>query len=149
MEKTFTVAGTSFHCGVIKYRFANDLDSRSRHLERVGHTQVRLFELPHAMIKDSAIAWLNSRGITLSSDTSTVVNQSVCAPVRKQPLVKPMPKPVVSASSDDDDFVEPRDESIQVAMCRLASVYPSLSAVRLLEMVQSSISQFGTAEPPF
>jgi hypothetical protein len=148
MEKTFTVAGTSRHCGVVKYRFANDLDGRTRHLQRVGHTQVQLFELPHAMIKDSAVAWLNSQGISLASESSTVERSVASSTVRKQPVSKPVSKPVV-VSSEDDDFVEPRDERIQVAMCRLARVHPDLSASRLLEMVQQSIQEFGTPEPPF
>jgi len=60
MEKTFTVAGTSNLNGAVKFRFANDLAGRIKVLEYHGHTDVRLFELPRAMTKVEAIAWLES-----------------------------------------------------------------------------------------
>lgn len=59
--KTFTVAGTSNLNGVVKFRFANDLKSRIKVLERNGHTDVQLVELPNAMTKEQAIAWLESQ----------------------------------------------------------------------------------------
>lgn len=58
MEKLFTVAGTSNLNGVTKMRFANDLKSRIKILERNGHTEIQLFELPRAMTKADAIAYL-------------------------------------------------------------------------------------------
>jgi DNA replication protein DnaD len=61
MDKTFTVAGTSNLNGVIKFRFANDLKGRIKVLERNGHTDVQLFELPEAMTKEDAIVWLQAR----------------------------------------------------------------------------------------
>lgn len=60
MEKTFTVAGTSNLNGVVKFRFANDLKSRIKVLEKNGHTAVMLLELPTAMTKADAIAYLES-----------------------------------------------------------------------------------------
>ena len=42
-DKTFTVAGVSFHNGAFKVRFANGM-SRVRVLEKNGHTEIELFE---------------------------------------------------------------------------------------------------------
>ena len=67
-DKTFTVAGTSNFNGVIKYRVANDLESRVKHLERVGHTDVNMMWLPEPMTRDAAISWLNSQGSTCAAD---------------------------------------------------------------------------------
>lgn len=63
MSKLFTVAGTSVLDGVKTYRFANDM-SRVKVLERVGHTDVNLVELPFAMAKEAAVEWLNANDIT-------------------------------------------------------------------------------------
>jgi hypothetical protein len=60
MEKTFTVAGTSNLNGVVKFRFANDLKGRIKVLEKNGHTEVNLIELPTAMTKEAAIAYLEN-----------------------------------------------------------------------------------------
>lgn len=58
MEKTFTVAGTSNLYGVVKFRFANDIKSRRKVLERNGHTDIQLMELPTEMTKQAAREWL-------------------------------------------------------------------------------------------
>lgn len=60
MEKLFTVAGTSNLNGVVKFRFANDLKSRVKVLERNGHTEINLIELPAEMTKEAAIAYLET-----------------------------------------------------------------------------------------
>jgi hypothetical protein len=44
MEKTFTVVGTSVLNGVLKVRFANDLATRKKVLERNKHTAINLIE---------------------------------------------------------------------------------------------------------
>jgi hypothetical protein len=55
--KTFNVAGTSFLNGRKTYRFAASMQRESV-LRANGHTDVKLFELPAAMVKEGAIAWL-------------------------------------------------------------------------------------------
>jgi 3-dehydroquinate synthase class II len=57
MDKVFAVAGVSTLDGVAKARFAKDL-GRVKVLEKNGHTDVRLIELPKAMDKDAAVAFL-------------------------------------------------------------------------------------------
>jgi hypothetical protein len=68
MDKLFTVAGTSNLNGVVKFRFANDLKGRIKVLAKNGHTDIRLIELPEAMTKESAIAFLEG----MESDTVDV-----------------------------------------------------------------------------
>jgi len=52
-NKTFTVGGRSILNGVAKVRFANgSAKARSKVLERSGHTDIQLFDLPQAMTKD-------------------------------------------------------------------------------------------------
>lgn len=53
-DKTFTVAGTSKLNGEYKVRFANDM-LRTKVLDKHGHTDVLLVELPKAMTKLDAI----------------------------------------------------------------------------------------------
>ena len=60
MTKTFTVAGTSNLNGVVKFRFANDLKGRIKVLERNGHTNIDLRELPEPMTKEAAIQFLEA-----------------------------------------------------------------------------------------
>lgn len=56
-DKTFAVAGWSVLKGVLKQRFAKDLD-RVKVLHRNGHTDIELWELPEAMTKPAASTWL-------------------------------------------------------------------------------------------
>ena len=56
MEKTFTVVGVSTLNGVVKLRFANDMDKRMKILGNPNnptgqHIDIRLFELASAMNK--------------------------------------------------------------------------------------------------
>lgn len=57
MDKVFAVAGVSKLDGAVKARFAKDM-GRVKVLEKNGHTDVRLIELPKAMAKDAAVAFL-------------------------------------------------------------------------------------------
>jgi len=63
MDKTWTVVGTSIKRGEKKLRLANGTaDARKRVLEKDGHSEVRLFDLPHAMTEVDARAWLEAQG---------------------------------------------------------------------------------------
>jgi len=62
--KTFTIAGTSTLDGVVKNRFANGtVKVREQILTRNGHTAIKLVELPQAMTKAEAVAFLESQTI--------------------------------------------------------------------------------------
>lgn len=65
MSKLFTFAGTCVENGAVVYKFANDA-KRAKALERFGCTEVRLVELPNAMDKDAAVAYLTTQGMTAS-----------------------------------------------------------------------------------
>jgi hypothetical protein len=65
MEKTYTIAGTTLFNGVKTFRFANGkLNLRINMLRHFGHDEINLVELPKAMTKVQATAWLlqNVRG---------------------------------------------------------------------------------------
>lgn len=62
-DKTWTVVGTSVKRGEKKLRLANGTaEARQRVLEKDGHTEVRLFDLPRAMTEVDARAWLEAQG---------------------------------------------------------------------------------------
>lgn len=57
MDRKFTKVGFSTLDGVLKLRFTTDV-YREKVLERNGHEDVKLFDLPHEMSKIEAAAWL-------------------------------------------------------------------------------------------
>ncbi len=136
MEKTFTRAGTSRLNGVVAYRFANDLN-RERVLAKNGHTEITFYELGEPMTKDAAMLFLAQRGITAEGNRVTA----------KAPKTKRIKAEAVVA--DDDGFVEPKDERIQVAMSQLARNNPGLTAQQLLDRVMMTFREFGEYEPTF
>ena len=56
-NKEFTVVGVSLHDGEYKVRYANSLKRRAV-LERNEHTNVQLFEMPFAGMKEDAVHYL-------------------------------------------------------------------------------------------
>jgi hypothetical protein len=71
-SKQFKVIGKSTLNGKTKVRFANDM-TRVKVLIKGGHTDVDLFELPTAMTKDEAIAYVRAQNLFVlpeSVDTS-------------------------------------------------------------------------------
>ena len=64
-NKTFTVAGTATNPdGTTKARFANDLVSRIKILNKAGCTNINLVELPSPMTKIEALKYMQEQGIT-------------------------------------------------------------------------------------
>jgi hypothetical protein len=63
MSKTFTFAGTCVENGATVYKFANDAN-RAKALERFGCSDVKMVELPNAMDKEAAVAYLAAVGMT-------------------------------------------------------------------------------------
>ena len=74
-SKTFTIAGVSTQHGKTKHRFANgSKENRAKVLERGGHTDIKLYDLPNPMTKDEARAWLEQKFgavVVPASDTNT------------------------------------------------------------------------------
>jgi hypothetical protein len=59
MDKTFTIAGVTTFNGVKTFRFANGkLNLRVNMLRHFGHENINLVELPKAMGKVQATAWV-------------------------------------------------------------------------------------------
>jgi hypothetical protein len=63
MSKTFTFAGTCVENNAVVYKFAND-SNRAKALERFGCTEINMIQLPEAMDKDAAVAYLATVGMT-------------------------------------------------------------------------------------
>ena len=138
MDKTFTFAGVSTLNGTVAYRFANGAD-RVKVLAKNGHENIDLRSLPEPMTKDRAIQFLSEQGIVAEA------NRVTAPKAQKAPKAEKAKAPV----ADEDGFVEPKDEKIQVAMTRLAREYPGLSARQLYDMVMLTVKQFGDTEPNF
>lgn len=65
-NKTWTVVGTSIKKGEKTLRFANGTAAaREKVLLKDNHSEVRLFDLPSAMTKEAAVAWLEAQGDTV------------------------------------------------------------------------------------
>ena len=60
-SKTFTIVGTSLLNGISKVRFANDLVTRFKMLQKTGHVDINLYELPEPMTKPEACQWLSEQ----------------------------------------------------------------------------------------
>lgn len=56
----FSVAGVSTFAGKTKVRFANDMVSRVKILIKGGHDDINIMDLPSAMTKLEAIAYLKT-----------------------------------------------------------------------------------------
>ena len=149
--KTFTVAGISTEHNEIKFRVANDLKSRITMLQRCGNTDINLRQLPEAMTREQAATHLLKEPFvtpTVRSILQAAAN-SITKPGKPTATgrvrhIKAQPVP-----ADDDGFVEPTDERIQVAMSRKAREFPGLSAQQLYDTVMLTFKHFGDYEPNF
>lgn len=72
-DKTFVVAGISSLEGVAKVRFAKDL-ARVKVLEKNGHKDIKLVELPNAMTKGDAVAFLKTHAQFKDAVAQDVLN---------------------------------------------------------------------------
>jgi hypothetical protein len=118
--RTFTRAGISTNNGKTAFRFTNDLN-REVVLSKNGHTDIKFYELGDALTKEQAAAFMVAKGYT-EAHTAT-------------PKPKPVVAPVAFEDDADSDFVEPKNEAVQVAMCKAARANPKLSAQELFELV--------------
>jgi len=67
-NKTYTVVGTSVCNGKMKVRWATDM-MRIKVLQRTGHTDIELFDLPAPMTKAEAVThMLNTHGSKMSAE---------------------------------------------------------------------------------
>jgi hypothetical protein len=96
VEKTFTIAGVSLCKGSYKVRHANDL-SRIKTLEKTGHTEIVLVQLPSAM----TTSLLDSVKV---AEPAVVEPKAVKAPkVKKEKKVKVVLQPAEAESYTLDE----------------------------------------------
>jgi hypothetical protein len=148
--KTFAVAGVSTLNGVVKYRFAADM-LRIKVLEKNGHTDIQLFELPQPMDKDGAVLWLKTEKNIVVEDNDVAPKAPKAPRAKKEkPAKAEAAEDAQDDTPDDDGFVEPKDERIQVLMSKKAREYPGLQAKQLYEMVMLDLKAFPEdGEPNF
>lgn len=84
--KTFTFAGTCTENGATVYKFANDA-KRAKALERFGCTNVNMVELPAAMDKEAAVAYLAQVGMTATQTVRIAKTATVKVKASKQTQV--------------------------------------------------------------
>jgi len=78
----FTFAGTSVLKGDVKVRFANS-DARARQLAKLGDTAINIVELPSAMDKAGAVAYLLT--LPAFADVQDVLRAEVAPKARAKP----------------------------------------------------------------
>jgi hypothetical protein len=120
MSKLFSVAGVSTLAGERTFRFANTMD-RVKGLLRSGHTDVELMELPGAMTKEEAVAFLATKGIT--AELKSVRKDS--APVVKVTAAKTT-RVVVKTKAPADDELD-REAYAEAMFERKANDMPTMS----------------------
>ena len=78
----FTFAGTSVLKGDVKVRFANS-DARAKQLAKLGDTAINIVELPAAMDKAGAVAYLLT--LPAFADVQDVLRAEVAPKARAKP----------------------------------------------------------------
>ena len=92
----FKIVGVSTFKGITKVRFANDMVSRVKILNKEGHTDIHLSELETPMSKADAVAYLKTTELM----DNPVFAQAINASYDKYNTVKvSMKKPEVSMES--------------------------------------------------
>lgn len=119
-EKLFTVAGTATNPdGTTKARFANDLVSRVKILQKHGCTDINLMELPTPMTKIQALEYLQSLGITEGA-----AGEAVAAKLSEKTTVAKRSEVKVSAKTTRTTTTKntPTMESIKAKAAKKAAV---------------------------
>lgn len=103
-DKRFAVAGVSTQDGETKVRFANDM-MRIKILQKNGHTDINLVELPSEMTKSEAIAYLRSIDF---GKGNAAIETALAHVEKKNPVAASKPakvakaKATVTVTSDED-----------------------------------------------
>ena len=92
MSKTFTFAGTCVVDNVTVYKFANDAN-RAAVLAKLGATNINIVELPNAMDKEAAVAFLATKGIVADKAVKAAAPKAVKVKAEK-PVKAKLPKVV-------------------------------------------------------
>ena len=111
MSKTFTFAGTCTENGATVYKFANKA-TRAKELERFGCTNVNLVELPNAMDKEAAVAFLATKGIIANKAVKVTAPKAVKVKAAKPVKTKlakvatPNPRGTEAAAANAEYFIK-------------------------------------------
>jgi len=104
-DKKFAVAGASTFGGDTKIRFANDM-MRTKILQKNGHTDIDLVELPTEMTKAEIVQFLKSTGF---GQGNAAVEAAIAYAEKKNPSstktvkVKAPTKVTATATSESED----------------------------------------------
>jgi hypothetical protein len=131
---TFTHAGTSRLNGSVKVRFANDA-LRVKVLEKNGHTEVDLIELPQPMLKKDAVAYLKE--IEFWKANNGIVNSAVQNAIEDAQDGRAA-KAAKTARSNKTETVKPIMEGIKVKVeAKKAAVESSLSKAEIITQLKN------------
>jgi hypothetical protein len=131
---TFTHAGTSRLNGSVKVRFANDA-LRVKVLEKNGHTEVDLIELPQPMLKKDAVAYLKE--IEFWKANNGIVNSAVQNAIEDAQDGRAA-KAAKTARSKKTETVKPIMEGIKVKVeAKKAAVESSLSKAEIITQLKN------------
>ena len=89
-DKLFTVVGTSTLDGETKVRFANDT-MRTKVLQKHGHTDILLVELPEAMSKLDAVKAIQGDDLFAGAASQAAIADYLDAKSPKEKTVKSTP----------------------------------------------------------
>lgn len=95
----FTVAGISRQNGSLKLRFANDFVTRCKVLARNGHKDINLVELPQAMTKDAAVAYISTLPTFANVEAQAAISEFQSKGAKVAPKVTVAPKAKATKAS--------------------------------------------------
>lgn len=103
--RTFNVAGFSTLSGQRKVRFANGTpEARAKILERGGHTDIDLRQLPNAMSKEEAMTWL---GVTADDAAAPKGMRAAAAKARTAAKIAEVISIAKSTATETAEAAEP------------------------------------------
>ena len=111
MSKTFTFAGTCVVDNVTVYKFANDAN-RAAVLAKLGATNINIVELPNAMDKEAAVAFLATKGIVADKAVKAAAPRAVKVKAEKPvkaklpKVVTPNPRGAEAAAANAEYFIK-------------------------------------------
>jgi hypothetical protein len=111
MSKTFTFAGTCVVDNVTVYKFANDAN-RAAVLAKLGATNINIVELPDAMDKEAAVAFLATKGIVADKAVKAAAPKAVKVKAEKPvkaklpKVVTPNPRGAEAAAANAEYFIK-------------------------------------------
>ena len=111
MSKTFTFAGTCVVDNVTVYKFANDAN-RAAVLAKLGATNINIVELPDAMDKEAAVAFLATKGIVADRAVKAAAPRAVKVKAEKPVKAKlpkiatPNPRGAEAAAANAEYFIK-------------------------------------------